>query len=383
MDPTSLSATERLRYSRQTILPEVGEDGQRRLKESRVLCVGAGGLGSPLATYLAAAGVGRLGIIDFDRVDLTNIHRQILYASDDIGRPKIDVAIGRLRALNPEIEVVGHGERLTSANVLELFAGYDVIADGTDNFATRYLINDACVLAGKPDVCASIFRFEAQVSVFDATRGPCYRCLFPEPPPPEAAPSCADAGVIGVLPGVAGTLQAIETLKVILGAGDPLVGRLLLIDTLGMRFREVRFQKDPACAVCGQNPTIRSPRDLDEVCGLPAGGAFADLSNSSSITVEQLQSLLAEGAPIELIDVREAQEYSLARIAGSQLIPLATLPAEMGRLDRSKFQVVYCHTGVRSSHAANLMRRAGLRAINLLGGIEAWSTRIDPRVPRY
>jgi sulfur-carrier protein adenylyltransferase/sulfurtransferase len=389
VEHSRLPQPEALRYSRQMILPEVGEDGQRRLKESRVLCVGAGGLGSPLSLYLAAAGVGKLGIVDFDRVDLTNIHRQILYASDDIGRPKIDAAIERLRALNPTIEVIGHGERLSSANVLELFEGYDVIADGTDNFPTRYLINDACALSGKPDVAASIFRFEAQISVFDATRGPCYRCLFPEPPPPEVSPSCADAGVLGVLPGVAGTMQALEVIKLILGVGEALIGRLLLIDTLAARFREVRVRKDPGCAVCGENPTILSPKDLDAVCGLPATArepavvAELDLSNSTAISVEQLQRLLAEGAPIELIDVREPQEYAIAHIDGSRLVPLATLPGQLGRFDRAKFQVVHCHTGVRSAHAVNLMRRAGLRAINLAGGIEAWSTRIDPRVPRY
>jgi adenylyltransferase/sulfurtransferase len=378
-----LDPRELLRYRRQIILPELGMEGQRRLKASRVLCVGAGGLGSPLALYLAAAGVGRLGLIDFDRVDLTNIHRQILYATTDVGRPKIDAAVERLRALNPEIEVVGHGERLTSANVVSIFEDYDVIADGADNFATRYLVNDACVLSGKPDVCASIYRFEAQLSVFDALRGPCYRCLFPSPPPAELSPSCAEAGVLGVLPGVAGTLQAIEVVKLILGAGEPLIGRLLLIDTLAARFREVAVRKDPACAICGERPTIRAPQEIDAGCALPGPGGEIDLETAREMTVGQLEGLLREGASIEVIDVREPHEHAIARIEGARLIPLASLPARIDGLDRSKVQVVYCHTGVRSAHAVGLMRRAGLRAINLAGGIDAWSTLIDSSVPRY
>jgi adenylyltransferase/sulfurtransferase len=383
LDLPDIGAQERQRYGRQIILPEVGLEGQRRLKAARVLCVGAGGLGSPLALYLAAAGIGRLGLIDFDVVDLTNIHRQVLYATADVGRPKIEAATARLRALNPEIEVIGHGERLTSANVLSIFEGYDVIADGADNFPTRYLVNDACVLTGKPDVCASIFRFEAQLSVFDAKRGPCYRCLFPEPPPADLSPSCADAGVLGVLPGVAGTLQALEVMKRILDAGDPLIGRLLLIDTLAMRFRELSVRKDPTCAICGEHPSIRTAEDLEAACGAPAAASGPDLGAAQAIAVVELARLLREGAAIELIDVREPHEHAIARIEGARLIPLATLPRHMGDLDRSKVQVAYCHTGVRSAHAVQLMRRAGLRAVNLTGGIDAWSTLVDPSVPRY
>lgn len=387
-----LSPEEIRRYSRQLALPEISNAGQLRLREARVLCVGAGGLGSPLSLYLAAAGVGRLGLVDFDRVDLSNIHRQILYGTEDVGRPKLEVARARLESINPNVEIVEHETRLTSENAMPIIEDYDVVADGTDNFATRYLVNDACVLAGKPNVYASIFRFEGQVSVFDARRGPCYRCLFPEPPPPGLVPSCAEGGVLGVLPGIVGTLQALEVLKSILGIGESLVGRLLLFDALSFRFRELQIEKDPLCPICGESPTVRHLIDYEEFCGVPArdpAGAprlapAGDSPGPDSIEPEELRDRLGAGPRLQLLDVREPFEADIARIEGSALIPLGDLPARLGGLDKAGEYVVYCHTGVRSNYAAALMRKAGFRnVLNLTGGIEAWSLRVDPRVERY
>ncbi len=388
----SLSPEELRRYSRHLALPEVSTEGQMKLKEARVLCVGAGGLGSPLSLYLTAAGVGRLGLVDFDRVDVSNIQRQILYGTDDVGRPKLEVARARLSALNPNVEIVAHETRLTSENALSIIEDYDVVADGTDNFATRYLVNDACVLAGKPNVYASIFRFEGQVSVFDARRGPCYRCLFPEPPPPGLVPSCEEGGVLGVLPGIIGSLQALEVLKAILGIGESLAGRLVLFDALSFQFRELRVEKDPRCPVCGESPAIRCLIDYDEFCGVPApdhagdrGHAPAgDPSHRDSIEVEELHDRLRAGGLPQMIDVREPFEAGIARIEGSVLIPLGDLAARLDGLARDGEYVVYCHTGIRSTYAAALMRKSGFRKVlNLTGGIDAWSVRVDPGVARY
>ncbi|MBM3286194.1 MAG: molybdopterin-synthase adenylyltransferase MoeB [Candidatus Eisenbacteria bacterium] len=380
-----LGPEELRRYARQIVLPEVGEAGQERLKKARVLCVGAGGLGSPLAIYLAAAGIGRIGLIDFDRVDLSNIHRQILYSASDVGAPKVAAAAVRLRDINPHVEIDAHEERLTGANAMEIVARYDIVADGADNFATRYLVNDVCVLSGKPNVQASIFRFEGQISTFGARRGPCYRCLYPEPPAPGTVPACADAGVLGVLPGILGTLQALEVLKLILDRGETLTGRLLLVDALAMRFREISFRKDPACPVCGPNPTIRAPIDYEEFCGTRHGGADEEKeAGAGAISVEELAARLREGESIVLIDVREPFEQRIATIPGARLISLADLWTELPRLDRSAKHVVFCHTGVRSAHAVAMMKRGGIpRVLNLTGGIDAWSVRVDPSVPRY
>jgi sulfur-carrier protein adenylyltransferase/sulfurtransferase len=390
-NPPPLSAEELRRYSRHLVLPEVSVKGQERLKAARVLCVGAGGLGSPMLLYLAAAGVGRLGIVDFDTVDLTNIQRQILYGTDDVGRSKIEAARERLSALNPNVEIVTHETRLDSGNALAIIEGYDIVADGTDNFATRYLVNDACVLTGKPNVHASIFRFEGQVSVFDARHGPCYRCLFPEPPPPGLVPSCAEGGVLGVLPGIVGSLQALEVVKLVLGAGESLVGRLVLFDALSLQFRELKVEKDPRCPMCGEAPTIRALIDYEEFCGGTRGQEPViesetprQRARADAIEVEELHARLATGEPVRLIDVREPFETAIARIAGGELIPLGDLPARLSTLDPDAGYVVYCHTGVRSAYAAALMRKAGLRhVLNLSGGIDAWSLRVDPSVPRY
>jgi sulfur-carrier protein adenylyltransferase/sulfurtransferase len=388
----ALSPEELRRYSRHLALPEVSIEGQTRLKGARVLCVGAGGLGSPISLYLAAAGIGRLGVVDFDRVDLSNIQRQILYSTSDVGRSKLEAARERLSALNPHVEIVAHETRLTSENAIRIIGDYDIVADGTDNFATRYLVNDACVLLARPNVYASIFRFEGQVSLFDAPRGPCYRCLFPEPPPPGLVPSCAEGGVLGVLPGIIGSLQALEVIKRILGAGDGLSGRLVLFDALSFRFRELRVEKDPACPVCGTAPTITRLMDYEAFCGAKppdelrrTGSARPGGSTSvAAIEVEELRDRLGAGESIRLIDVREPFEASIARIEGGELIPLGDLPARIEDLDRTSEYVVYCHTGVRSGYAVALMRKAGFKKVrNLTGGIDAWSVQVDPSVARY
>jgi molybdopterin/thiamine biosynthesis adenylyltransferase/rhodanese-related sulfurtransferase len=370
------------RYSRHLIMPEVGMEGQRRLKAAKVLLIGAGGLGSPLGLYLAAAGVGTLGVADFDVVDETNLHRQVLFGRSDVGRPKLDAALGRLHEVNPHIQLVPHKLRLDSSNAMELFAPYDIIVDGTDNFPTRYLVNDACVLSGKPNVYGSIFRFEGQVSIFWGAKGPCYRCLFPEPPPPGLVPSCAEGGVLGVLPGIIGSLQANEVIKLIVGAGDPMIGRLLLFDALKMKFRELKLRKDPNCPICSEHPTQHELIDYLEFCGIPAEGE--DAPNDFDIQVDELKRWKDEGRDVTLLDVRTPQEFQIARLEGAKLIPLQDLPDRLGELDSAADLVVFCHHGPRSAQAVRFLRQIGFaRARNLAGGIEAWSRNIDRSVPRY
>lgn len=379
-----LSRDEILRYSRHLLLPEVTLEGQRKLRSARVLVVGAGGLGSPLALYLAAAGVGRIGLVEFDSVDLTNLQRQVLYATSDVGRPKLEAARERLAGLNPEIEIVPHPVRLSSANAMDLVRDYDVVADGTDNFPTRYLVNDACVLAGRPNVYASVFRFDGQLSVFDAARGPCYRCLFPEPPPPGLVPSCADGGVLGVLPGIVGSLQALEVLKLLLGRGEPMIGRLLLFDALGLAFREIAVRRDPACAVCGERRTITAPIDYEAFCGLRGEEAPADTEGLPTLSVEELRDRRAAGEAIDLLDVREPHEAEIARIPGARLLPLSDLPARLHELDSARTYALSCHRGTRSVQAYHLLRQAGFGRLRVLaGGVDAWAERIDPAMPRY
>jgi len=370
------------RYSRHLIMPEVGMEGQRRLKAAKVLMIGAGGLGSPLGLYLAAAGVGTLGVADFDVVDETNLHRQVLFGRSDVGRPKLDAALGRLHEVNPHIQLVPHKLRLDSSNAMALFAPYDIIVDGTDNFPTRYLVNDACVLSGKPNVYGSIFRFEGQVSIFWGAKGPCYRCLFPEPPPPGLVPSCAEGGVLGVLPGIIGSLQANEVIKLIVGAGDPMIGRLLLFDALKMKFRELKLRKDPGCPICSEHPTQHELIDYAEFCGIPAEDENAP--NDFDIQVGELKRWRDEGKDVTLLDVRTPQEYQIARLDGAKLIPLQDLPDRLGELDSAADLVVFCHHGPRSAQAVRFLRQIGFsRARNLAGGIEAWSRDIDRSVPRY
>jgi molybdopterin/thiamine biosynthesis adenylyltransferase/rhodanese-related sulfurtransferase len=376
-----LSAAELRRYGRHLVIPEVGTAGQERLKASRVLLVGAGGLGSPLALYLAAAGIGRLGMVDFDTVDESNLQRQVLYGESDVGRPKLEVAAERLREINPHCRVQPHAVRLDSSNALEVMAGYEVVVDGSDNFPTRYLVNDACVLAGKPNVYGSIFRFEGQVAVFWGSEGPCYRCLFPEPPPPGLVPSCAEGGVLGILPGVIGALQANETVKLLLGIGEPMVGRLLLFDALKMQFRELKLQKDPACPLCSESPTQRRLIDYEQFCGVAA--AAEEGAGGADLEVEELAELQAQSRELTLLDVRTPQEHAICRLQGSQLIPIQVLAQRWQELDPAAEIVVYCHTGVRSAHATAFLRSHGLEARNLIGGINAWSLRVDPSVPRY
>jgi len=375
-----LSYQEIRRYGRHLIIPEVGLAGQKKLKAARVLVVGAGGLGSPLSLYLAAAGVGHIGLVDFDVVDESNLQRQVLYTSKDVNRPKLEVAKDRLTALNPFIEVETYETRLTSENALEIIKDYDIVVDGTDNFPTRYLVNDACALLGKPNVYGSIFRFDGQVSVFDARKGPCYRCLYPEPPPPGLVPSCAEGGVLGVLPGVVGALQAMETIKLIVGIGEPLIGRLLLFDGLHMRFTELRVRKDPNCPLCGPNPTIRELIDYEAFCGVTPSAADSGMH----ITPEELYRKLSNGEKIFLLDVREPVEYEICHLENAVLIPLSKLPENVHRLSQTDDIVVYCHTGARSSMAVKLLRDLGFRRVkNLAGGIDAWAERIDPTMPRY
>jgi adenylyltransferase/sulfurtransferase len=381
---TTLSNNEILRYSRHLIMPEVGMEGQQKLKAARVLCVGAGGLGSPLALYLAAAGVGTLGLVDFDVVDLTNLQRQIIHTTNDVGRPKLDSAAEKLAAINPFIQVRKFETKLSSANALDIIRQFDIVADGTDNFPTRYLVNDACVLTGKPNVYASIFRFEGQASVFAAERGPCYRCLYPEPPPPGLVPSCAEGGVLGILPGLLGVIQATEVIKLILGSGDPLVGRLLLVDALAMRFRELRLRKNPECPVCSANPTIRELIDYQEFCGIRGESQEAPVSSGvPEIRPEELKARLDAGDDVFILDVREPHEYQICNLGG-HLIPLGELPARLNELDSSREIVAHCRSGVRSAQAVTLLRQAGFAKVkNLAGGILAWSDKVDPTVPKY
>ena len=376
-----LDPAETRRYGRHLVLPEIGPEGQRRLKGSSVLVVGAGGLGAPASLYLAAAGIGRLGIVDFDAVEESNLQRQVLYATTDVGRPKIEAATARLRALNPAIAVEAIPARLDAGNAEAILAGWDVVVDGSDNFPTRYLVNDACSLRGIPYVYGSIFRFEGQASVFWKGHGPCYRCLHPEPPAPGAVPNCAEGGVLGVLPGVIGSIQACETIKIALGLDGTLAGRLLLFDALSMRFREMAITRDPACALCGDHPTITTLRDLDAACEVSVPG---DEEMPAALSVDELRSRLASGRKTTLLDVRSPQEWAICRIEGARLVPLPTLPTRLGELSREDEIVVYCHVGVRSARAAAFLRREGFpRVANLSGGIDAWAVDVDPAMPRY
>ena len=379
----ALTNEEVLRYSRHLILPDVGLDGQRKLKAGRILLIGAGGLGSPLALYLAAAGVGTLGLVDFDVVDVSNLQRQVLHGTKDVGRPKLESARDRIRDVNPHVHVEAYETRLTSENALDIIRDYDVVIDGTDNFATRYLTNDACVLLGKPNVYGSIFRFEGQASVFALEEGPCYRCLFPEPPPPGLVPSCAEGGVLGVLPGLVGTIQATEGIKLILGVGEPLVGRLLLVDALTMQFRTVRLRKDPNCPACGTHE-ITELIDYDQFCGVTTQSNATDPDEIPEITPSELADRLKRGDDIDLIDVREPYELDIARIPNVHLIPLGTLPEALPTLDNSRETVVICRTGARSGRAVRQLKAAGFRRVwNLAGGIHRWADDVDPSLPKY
>src|SRR5690348_5854730 len=379
---TNLSNDEVLRYSRHLIMPEVGMEGQLKLKAAKVLCIGAGGLGSPLALYLAAAGVGTLGVVDFDVVDYTNLQRQIIHTTADVGRKKLDSAAESVKAINPFINLRPFETRLTSQNALELFEPYDVIVDGTDNFPTRYLVNDACVLTGKPNAYGSIFRFEGQASVFATKQGPCYRCLYPEPPPPGLVPSCAEGGVLGILPGLVGIIQATEAIKLILGKGDSLIGRLLLVDALGMKFRELKLRKSPDCPVCGTHPTVTKLIDYNQFCGI-RGEEAPVTTNVPAIGPEELKRRLDAGEDIFVLDVREPHEYQICNING-YLIPLGDLPKRVNELDSSREIVAHCRSGVRSAKAVNFLRQAGFKKVtNLAGGILAWADRVDPKMPKY
>jgi len=381
-DDVELSQEEIRRYSRHLIVPEVGMEGQKKLKTSSVLLIGAGGLGSPLALYLAAAGVGRIGIVDFDVVDESNLQRQVLHGTSDVGKPKLESAKARILDINPLVQVDTYEVPLSSENALELFKPYDVIVDGTDNFPTRYLVNDACVLLGKPNVYGSIFRFEGQASVFWAEHGPCYRCLYPEPPPPGLVPSCAEGGVLGILPGTIGTIQATETIKLLLGIGEPLVGRLLLYDALDMRFREMKLRKDPDCPVCGEHPTVTELIDYQQFCGINPREERGE--TDFDITPRQLKARLDRGDDLVLVDVREPAEWRIGTLEGAKLIPVNSVVARASELSTADEIVLYCKSGIRSARALHALRDLGFRKLwNLEGGINAWATEIDRRIPRY
>ena len=382
----TLSSEELGRYSRHLLLPELEAAGQRRIKAARVLCIGAGGLGSPAALYLAAAGVGTIGLVDFDRVDISNLQRQVLYGTDDVGRPKLEAARERIQEANLNVEVVAHECRFTSENAQEVIAPYDVIIDGSDNFPTRYLSNDVCVFARKPNIYGSVFRFEGQASIFAPhLGGPCYRCLFPEPPPPGAAPSCAEAGVLGVLPGIIGLVQATEALKLIVGQGESLVGRLLHFEALKMKFREFKLRRDPECPVCGEHPTIVAPIDYEQFCGAQTTRDWFESDDAvPSISVQELKQKMDARELLTLVDVREPWEYEVAQINGSLLMPLGELETRLTELPRQGIVVMQCHSGMRSEEGAKLLQKAGFANVyNLEGGIEAWSREVDPTVPRY
>ncbi|MDQ6891139.1 MAG: molybdopterin-synthase adenylyltransferase MoeB [Acidobacteriota bacterium] len=384
-----LTPEEACRYARHLVLPEVGPEGQAKLKAARVLAVGAGGLGSPLALYLAAAGVGTIGLVDPDAVDASNLHRQVLYGTGDVGRPKVDAAAERLEVANPNVRVVRIPERLRAANAMEIVRGYDVVVDGTDNFPARYIVNDACVLARRPNVWASVYRFEGRASIFWAEKGPCYRCLHPEPPPEGSVPSCAEGGVLGVLPGLLGTVQAIETIKLVLGIGTPLVGRLLLVDALSLEFREVRLRKNPECPVCGSSPTITVPVDVGEACEAPAQRVVSSAAMFGGppvpeISVDDLKSRRDRGDALVLVDVREPFEHAISDLPGSVKIPMATLPQSLSKLSPEDEIVVYCRTGGRSAQAVGFLRQRGFsKSFNLAGGINLWAERVDPSLPKY
>jgi adenylyltransferase/sulfurtransferase len=381
----ALSPNEMQRYSRHLILSEVGLEGQRKLKAARVLCIGAGGLGSPVALYLAAAGVGTIGIVDFDVVDFSNLQRQILHGTPDVGRSKLASARDAILDINPETKVELYETALSSQNAMRLFEPYDVIVDGTDNFPTRYLVNDACVLLGIPNAYGSIFRFEGQASVFGTKDGPCYRCLYPEPPPPGLVPSCAEGGVLGVLPGMIGMIQATETLKLILGAGDPLIGRFLIFDALRMTFRELKLRKDPDCPVCGTHPTVTQLIDYEQFCGVAPHQAEGTVAGDDGreITSTELKARLDRGEPLVILDVREPQEYQINRISGSVLIPLGELPQRYNELDPSQEIIAQCKSGARSAKAAEFLRQKGYQVKNLKGGILGWIDAVDPSQPKY
>ncbi|MGD0482008.1 MAG: molybdopterin-synthase adenylyltransferase MoeB [Terracidiphilus sp.] len=393
-----LTRDELSRYARHLILPEVGVEGQQKLKAARVLCVGAGGLGSPLALYLAATGVGTLGLVDFDVVDASNLQRQILHSTGDVGRKKLDSAEEKLAALNPAVHVVKHETMLSSANAMDILKDYDIVADGTDNFPTRYLVNDACVLLGKPNVYGSVFRFEGQASVFATREGPCYRCLYPEPPPPGTVPNCAEGGVLGILPGLVGIIQATEVIKLILGKGEPLVGRLLLVDALAMRFRELKLKKNPECPVCGAHPTVTALIDYQEFCGVAAYQQFCGIKPEAKseagqettlkngipqMTVQELKQRRDLGEDLYVLDVREPYEYQIANIGGT-LIPQNEVPQRLAEIDRNREIVVQCRSGGRSQRIAEFLAQQGYPNVkNLAGGILAWADAIDPKITKY
>ncbi len=377
----ALTQEEILRYSRHLIIPEFGVQGQRRLKDASILVVGAGGLGSPVGLYLAAAGAGRLGIVDYDVVDETNLQRQVLHGTKDVGRRKIESARERILDLNPHVDVVAHEARLTSENAFEIFRGYDLVVDGTDNFATRYLVNDACVLLGKPNVYGSIFRFEGQTTVLCASEGPCYRCLYPRPPPPGLVPSCAEGGVLGILPGLVGTMQATEAVKLVTGVGEPLVGRLVLVDALHMQFRTVKVRRDPSCPACGTRE-IRALVDYEELCG--TDGADEDVDGVPAITPPELNARMRRGYDVDLVDVREPHEWDICRIGGARLAPLSSFADALSTIDGARDVVLYCKNGARSARAVRQLQTAGFKRVwNLAGGILRWSSEVDPSVPRY
>lgn len=386
MTEPGLSNEETLRYARHLILPEVGKKGQLKLKQSRVLVVGAGGLGSPVSLYLAAAGVGTLGLVDFDTVDATNLQRQIIHGTSDLGRPKIDSAAETLADVNPYIEIETHRARLTSDNAMEIIGQYDLVVDGTDNFQTRYLVNDACVLLGKPYVYGSVFRFEGQNAVFATDGGPCYRCLFAEPPPPGMVPSCAEGGVLGVVPGIVGTIQALEAIKLILGLGDTLAGRLLIFDAARLRFRELKLKRDPECPICGDHPTISELIDYEQFCGLTTTEQNDNMASDSDISVLELKERLDKNEDLQIVDVREPHEWDIGNLGpqGARLIPLGELANRVGDIDPDREVVVYCRSGARSGRAAEYLRGQGFHHVrNLEGGILAWSDEIDPSIPKY
>ncbi|MFQ5739768.1 MAG: molybdopterin-synthase adenylyltransferase MoeB [Acidobacteriota bacterium] len=378
-----LTPDEIQRYSRHLIMPEVGMAGQKKLKAASVLCIGAGGLGSPLALYLTAAGVGRLGMVDFDVVDFSNLQRQLLHSTQDVGRPKLESAREKLEAINPHVRLETHETRLTSENALDLLSRYDIIADGTDNFPTRYLVNDACVLSRRPNVYGSIFRFEGQASVFATEEGPCYRCLYPEPPPPGLVPSCAEGGVLGILPGLVGMIQATEVVKLILNKGNSLAGRLLLFDALDMKFRELKLRRDPACPLCGENPSIHELVDYEQFCGV-ADQQERDGASVPEITATELKEELESGQDLFILDVRNPPELDICRLEGASLIPLGELVERVHELDSARETVVYCRSGQRSAQAIRLLQAMGFRKLrNLRGGILAWADQVDPTMPRY
>jgi sulfur-carrier protein adenylyltransferase/sulfurtransferase len=376
-----LSKDEILRYSRHLIIPEVGMEGQQKLKAAKVLLVGAGGLGAPLGLYLAAAGVGRIGLVDFDVVDFTNLQRQVIHSTADVGRKKLDSAAEKMQGINPHLKLTKHEVALSSENALEILKDYDIVVDGTDNFPTRYLVNDACVLLGKPNVYGSIFRFEGQATVFAYEGGPCYRCLYPEPPPPGLVPSCAEGGVLGILPGTIGLIQATEAVKLILGIGEPLVGRLLLYDALGMRFRELKLRKNPECPACGAHPTITKLIDYQQFCGIPAQEPKV---TENEIEVTEVKAKLDRGDNFVLLDVREPHEYQIAKIPGAKLIPLGEVAKHLDEFDKDADIVIHCKMGGRSAKACTIFRNAGFQHVrNMIGGITAWSDKVDPSVPKY